>query len=171
MPAVCQRSARALVVDDVGRLLLIRRTRPGLMPYWTTPGGRVEPGDGSVYAAMVREVREELGAEVDRIQQVFLATDRVDGTGGTAGAGGGAVGLRVQHFFVCRLVSMDLSLRSGPEFVDLDGSYDVERVVPTADGKIPVDLRPRELKAFVEANWVALLDAAGYSGGCAAGEV
>ncbi|MER7009586.1 NUDIX hydrolase [Dactylosporangium sp. NPDC000555] len=70
MREVVRRAARAIPIDRHGQLLLIRRTKPGLGPYWTTPGGGVEPGDASVEQAMIRELREEFGAEVDTVQQM-----------------------------------------------------------------------------------------------------
>lgn len=47
-----------------GRVLAARRTRPPeLMGRWELPGGKVEPGEDPG-AAVVREVREELGCEI-----------------------------------------------------------------------------------------------------------
>jgi 8-oxo-dGTP diphosphatase len=47
-----------------GAVLAAQRTRPpALAGRWELPGGRVEPGEAEA-AAVVREVREELGAEV-----------------------------------------------------------------------------------------------------------
>jgi 8-oxo-dGTP pyrophosphatase MutT (NUDIX family) len=60
---VRRRSARAILIDDDGYLVLIRRTRPGRAPYWTTAGGGVEVDDASIEAAMHRELAEELGAK------------------------------------------------------------------------------------------------------------
>lgn len=103
MESVAKRSARAILIDDQGDLVLIKRTQPRRAPYWTAPGGSVEPDDPSVEAALVRELREELGADVASAQQVFLVSN-------PAGDG-----VSVQHFFVCRLRHLDLSRRSGPE--------------------------------------------------------
>ncbi len=50
--------AGALISDDEGRLLLVRRGRPPSAGTWSLPGGRVEPGE-TTYAAVVREVFEE----------------------------------------------------------------------------------------------------------------
>jgi hypothetical protein len=36
-----RRSARAILIDDAGRLVLIKRSKPGREPYWTTAGGGV----------------------------------------------------------------------------------------------------------------------------------
>jgi ADP-ribose pyrophosphatase len=50
----------AIVLDDAGRLLLVRRGRPPDAGRWSLPGGRVEPGESDA-EAVVREVREETG--------------------------------------------------------------------------------------------------------------
>jgi ADP-ribose pyrophosphatase YjhB (NUDIX family) len=50
----------AVVVDERGRVLLVRRAKPPGAGTWTLPGGRVEPGE-SLEAAAVREVHEETG--------------------------------------------------------------------------------------------------------------
>lgn len=47
----------AIVPDDDGRILLIRRTDNN---YWSIPGGGLEPGE-SVSQAVAREVMEETG--------------------------------------------------------------------------------------------------------------
>src|SRR5262249_53744100 len=148
MSSVVKRSARAILIDAEGRLLLIKRSKEGLPPYWTAPGGGVEVDDASVQHALVRELREELGAEVSGVQQVFLVSNPVGGEG-----------VGVQHFFVCRLDHLNLDLRSGPEFTEPGrGGYDLDRVEVGAEGSVDVDLKPVELKSFIEANWVALVD-------------
>lgn len=54
----------AVVQDDDGRLLLVRRgTEPG-RGQWSVPGGRVEPGETGPEAT-AREVLEETGLRVD----------------------------------------------------------------------------------------------------------
>ena len=63
-----RRSARVLVFDPSGRVLLIRcevvRRDGRLFLFWLTPGGEIEP-DEEPHAAARREVREELGLELD----------------------------------------------------------------------------------------------------------
>jgi len=56
--------AGAVVRDDAGRLLLVRRGRPPSAGMWSVPGGRVEPGETPAEAA-AREVREETGLQVE----------------------------------------------------------------------------------------------------------
>lgn len=54
----------AALVDGEGRVLLQRRPPGGAMAgLWEFPGGKVEPGE-LPEAALVRELREELGIEV-----------------------------------------------------------------------------------------------------------
>ncbi|MFJ9458958.1 NUDIX hydrolase [Kitasatospora sp. NPDC101447] len=61
--------ARALFTDAAGRVLLVR-LRPwdgprGRDPYWTLPGGGVEADRETPRTAARREIREELGLEVE----------------------------------------------------------------------------------------------------------
>lgn len=136
-----RRAARAILIDHHERLVLLRRTKPGQQPYWTTPGGGVEDTDPSVEAALHRELAEELGAAVV-VSRVFLFGSPPD----------------VQHFFLARLATLDESARTGPEFADPSrGRYDVDRIDLRGDDLVSVDLRPTELKDFVLANREALL--------------
>jgi 8-oxo-dGTP diphosphatase len=53
----------AVLADDEGRLLLIRRANEPGRGLWSLPGGRVEPGETDEQA-VVREVAEETGLTV-----------------------------------------------------------------------------------------------------------
>lgn len=53
----------AIVLDDAGRVLVVRRGRPPGEGLWSLPGGKVEAGE-RLADAVVREVREETGLEV-----------------------------------------------------------------------------------------------------------
>jgi len=53
----------AVVLDDAGRLLLVRRRNAPGRGLWSVPGGRVEPGE-SLAEAVEREVHEETGLVV-----------------------------------------------------------------------------------------------------------
>jgi ADP-ribose pyrophosphatase YjhB (NUDIX family) len=107
------------LIDDDGRLFLIKRTKPGQAPYWTTPSGGVEDTDESVEAALQRELAEELGVEASGAARVFLFSSTSD------------AGIAVQHFFVARLKKLHESGRSGPESLDASrGAYDLDLCVP-----------------------------------------
>jgi 8-oxo-dGTP diphosphatase len=53
----------AVVLDDAGRLLLVRRGREPSRGLWSVPGGRVERGESGPEAVR-REVLEETGLNV-----------------------------------------------------------------------------------------------------------
>jgi 8-oxo-dGTP diphosphatase len=58
IPVVCA------VIESEGRVLVARRSPHKLMPLkWEFPGGKVEPGEDPA-AAIVREIREELGCDI-----------------------------------------------------------------------------------------------------------
>jgi hypothetical protein len=102
-------SARAILLDDAGRLVLLRRTPQVLL-----------------FSSPFRD------------------------------------GLAVAHFFVTRLVRMDVSTRTGPEFADPSrGAYDPDLFDLCEDALAGLDLRPPEVKEFILANREALLAEAG----------
>ncbi|MCG3044501.1 NUDIX domain-containing protein [Streptomyces sp. S1A] len=160
---VVKRTARAILLDD-DEMILIKRTKPGREPYWITPGGGVETGDATVVDALHRELDEELGAKVTDVVPAFVDTvpyDPAEDAGGgaavvapraaeAADAAGGAV--KVQFFFVCRLASMDLSRRHGPEVEEPRGEYEVVRVPFTRAGIASVEVVPPSLRTYLDAN-------------------
>ncbi|MEE6260143.1 NUDIX hydrolase [Plantactinospora sonchi] len=144
MRQIVRRSVRAILLDEDDRLVLIKRTKPGQAPYWTTPGGGMEPTDATLEATLRRELRKELGAEAARLAQVFLFS-APDGAG-----------VSVQHFFACRLLQLSDDVRTGQEFADPSrGEYQLDRV--SIDMLDVVDLKPEALKDFIVANEEALL--------------
>ncbi|MCZ9336235.1 NUDIX hydrolase, partial [Streptomyces sp. TRM76130] len=136
--SVVKRTARAVLLDGAD-LILIKRTKPGVDPYWVTPGGGVEPEDSTVVDALHREVHEELGAKITDVVPCFV--DTVE----HIGEDGGATGVKVQHFFVCHLVSMDAAMRHGPEIEEPAGTYEIVRVPFTRVGIASVHLVPLSL--------------------------
>src|SRR5690606_13042358 len=103
---------RAVLTDAEGRFVLIKRTRPGQGPYWTTPGGGVMLADASADDALRRELHEELGAEVELGEVVHQR--RIDG-------------ISSEIFVTATLTSIDPTAADGPEFDDPSrGGYDVE---------------------------------------------
>ena len=59
----------AVIKDDQGRLLLIKRGHAPGAGLWSLPGGRIEPGETDA-EALVREMREETGLAVEPGQLV-----------------------------------------------------------------------------------------------------
>ncbi|WP_413102164.1 NUDIX domain-containing protein [Streptomyces sp. Inha503] len=154
---VVKRTARAILLDGdtAPRMILIKRTKPGQAPYWITPGGGMEPEDATVVEALYREVDEELGAKVTDVVPAFVDTvphpdESAEGAEGSGGVG--ATGVKVQHFFVCRLASMDLTRRHGPEVDEPCGEYDVVSVPFTREGIASVEVVPPSLRAYLDAN-------------------
>jgi ADP-ribose pyrophosphatase YjhB (NUDIX family) len=68
----------AVVHDERGRLLLVRRGNPPSRGLWSVPGGRVEAGEAEE-AAVVREVAEETGLAVS--VGALLGRVRIPGDG------------------------------------------------------------------------------------------
>lgn len=63
-------SAGALVVRD-GRILLVRHLKPGAYDFWVAPGGGVRHRE-TLQDAVVREVREETGLEVEPRRLAYI---------------------------------------------------------------------------------------------------
>ena len=59
----------AIIKDDLGRLLLIKRGHAPGAGLWSLPGGRIEPGETDA-EALVREIREETGLAVEAGQLI-----------------------------------------------------------------------------------------------------
>jgi 8-oxo-dGTP diphosphatase len=86
------RCVGAVVHDDRGRLLLVRRANPPAQGLWSIPGGRVEPGEDDA-TAVVREVAEETGLDV--VPERLVGSVERDGLDGD---------LYVIEDFLCRVV-------------------------------------------------------------------
>ena len=62
----------AVIVDEAGRVLLVKRRFEPLAGQWSLPGGAVDVGE-TLEACVIREMREETGldVEVGRVIEVF----------------------------------------------------------------------------------------------------
>lgn len=146
MTEIVKQSARALLFDNERRIVLVKRTKPGQEPYWVAPGGGLEPEDPGAEAALRREVREELGGQIDRVRPVLLITDDLPG------------GVGLQRVFAARLTSMDLSVWTGAEFAEPGrGAYEVVYIPATLDALSGIRLLPPQLAEFAQANVCGLL--------------
>jgi ADP-ribose pyrophosphatase YjhB (NUDIX family) len=61
------RCVGAVIFDDAGRLLMVRRAHEPGRGRWSVPGGRVHPGETDAQA-VIREVAEETGLVVEMVR-------------------------------------------------------------------------------------------------------
>lgn len=130
---------RAILLTDDHRILFIKRVKPGnRKPYWIAPGGGVESSDASLQDALRRELHEELGAQIEIVDEGFVLRHRMGGKN------------LEEHFFICRLVDYDLSLRHGPEFKDpARGEYIPDAVPLTAEALSHIYIKTSQLKVWL----------------------
>ena len=86
---------RAIVVDDAGNYYFVRAVRDdefGAATLIETSGGGVEPGE-ALDAAIRRELREELGAEVEILAKIGVVSDYYNLIHRH----------NVNHYFLCRV--------------------------------------------------------------------
>lgn len=67
----------AVVFDERGRVLLVRRGQPPAQGLWSLPGGKLEPGE-TLVACCRREVLEETGLAIQPGPVIALADRRVE---------------------------------------------------------------------------------------------
>lgn len=70
-----QPTASAVVLDQEGRILLGRRAGEPEQGKWDLPGGFLEEGEHPL-DALVRELREETGLEIEPLELVAIEVDR-----------------------------------------------------------------------------------------------
>lgn len=127
---------RAVLVTPDGRLLAIRRDRPGRATYWVLPGGHVDPGDQSLEAALSREISEEIAGKADITSLLHVLE---------SGAGD-----ERQYFYLGRITSWDFAARTGPEFSEPGrGTYQLEQIPLTATGLGAIDLKPATIAGLL----------------------
>lgn len=114
------------VVEQEGRVLLVRRGTEPLKGHWTLPGGALELGE-TLSDGIVREVREETGLEVESIELIEVL-DRIHRDGE-----------RVRYHYViadflCRVIGGQLLAAS-----DADDARWVERTEWNSHSALIVD--------------------------------
>lgn len=147
-PAIYRRrSARVLLLDRAGHILLFRLRDPAHGHCWITPGGGVEDGE-SLREAAARELHEETGLRLAPEQ----LGPRIAETSGYADFGW-ATGVFRDDFFCYRVDHHDVDTRG---FEDLERSHITghrwwppEELETTAETVYPFALAPlvRELSA------------------------
>ncbi len=131
-----QKRVRAIIIKD-NKLLTIKRTKPE-GTFWVFPGGGVEKGETNE-KALIRELKEELGAEI-LVKNLFLEIDseKVETFG------------QREYFYLCEIKGGKLGSGDGPEFQKDSpyiGKYDIEWI--NANDLKNIDLRPPEVKDLI----------------------
>ena len=132
-------SVRALLLDDDDQLVVFRRFVEGRGVYYSTPGGKIDPGEDDE-TALRRELFEELGATAGELRYLFEApaTERYP---------------TAHRFYATRLVSMDITQRTGTEFSNpAKGTYDVERIACSSKALRAFPFVPPELALYLRHN-------------------
>jgi 8-oxo-dGTP diphosphatase len=75
MQPILRVAAKACIVNDEGKVLIVREAATGKdvtnAGKWGLPGGRLEPGE-SFFDGLKREVAEETGIEVEPIKPLYV---------------------------------------------------------------------------------------------------
>lgn len=130
---------RAILLTEKNEVLFIKRVKPDKpTPYWVAPGGGVENEDADLLDALHRELDEELGAKAEVIKHGFVLRHNI------------AEKNLEEHFFVCRLLDYDLSLRNGPEFADPKrGDYIPDAIALNSEAISALNLKTTELREWL----------------------
>jgi 8-oxo-dGTP diphosphatase len=111
----------AIVRDDAGRLLLIKRGHAPGKGLWSIPGGRVEAGESDA-EALIREVREETG--------LIVAPGPL--VGSVRRPGGGGTELDIRDYWAT-VAGGDLAAGDDADAATWAGPEEL-RLLPLADG-------------------------------------
>ncbi|AUY50572.1 NUDIX domain-containing protein [Streptomyces sp. CB01881] len=129
-----QHRVRAVLLTPNDTMLLIKRIRPGIDPYWVIVGGKIEPTDAGSEDALLREVREEIAGEAEIVS--LLHTIETDD--------------ERQDFYLATIEKWSFEDRTGPEFSQEGrGEYILEEIPLTADALDMVNLLPQDFAAVL----------------------
>jgi 8-oxo-dGTP pyrophosphatase MutT (NUDIX family) len=129
---------RAILLAEGRCVLFIKRLKPSGTPYWVAPGGGVEEYDTNLFQTLERELREELGATATVLNPAFVLRHQMGGKN------------LEEHFFICKLQNLDLSLRSGPEFSDPKrGLYLPDFIPLETDAIRSLNIKTEELRDWL----------------------
>ncbi|MER7766921.1 NUDIX domain-containing protein [Kitasatospora sp. NPDC096140] len=124
-----QHRVRAVLLTPNNTMLLIKRIRPGIDPYWVIVGGKIEPTDAGPEDALLREVREEIAGEA-RIVSLLHTIETAD---------------ERQDFYLATIEKWSFEDRTGPEFSQEGrGEYILEEIPLAADALDAVNLLPQD---------------------------
>ncbi|MFC9331325.1 NUDIX domain-containing protein [Kitasatospora sp. NPDC057015] len=129
-----QHRVRAVLLTPNDTMLLIKRIRPGIDPYWVIVGGKIEPTDADPEDALRREVREEIAGEAQIVS--VLHTHQTDTDHET--------------FYLATIEKWSFEGRTGPEFSQEGrGEYILEEIPVTTTALDAINLLPDEFTAVL----------------------
>ncbi|MFF4287478.1 NUDIX domain-containing protein [Streptomyces sp. NPDC001633] len=122
---------RAILITPDNTLLLMKRIRPGIDPYWVIIGGGVEDSDASREDALLREVREEIAGEA----QIVRLLHQLENPKG-----------ETEYFYLAHITQWNFDDKTGPEFQRDDrGEYLLDEIPLTTEALTDVNLLPEEI--------------------------
>lgn len=125
---------RAILITPAGTMLTIKRTKPGMDSYWVLPGGHVSGDDMGLEAALAREIREELAADIESPVLVHVLEHETER----------------QYFYLAHISNWSFADRTGPEFREPGrGQYDLEEIPLTFDAVASLNLKPDAICTFL----------------------
>ncbi|MFF2744812.1 NUDIX domain-containing protein [Kitasatospora sp. NPDC058048] len=131
-----QHRVRAVLLTPHDTMLLIKRIRPGIAPYWVIVGGRIEPTDAGPEDALLREVREEIAGEAEIVRLLHTVE----------------TGDERQDFYLATVEKWSFEDRTGPEFSQEGrGEYLLEEIPLTTEALDAVNLLPRDFATVLRA--------------------
>ncbi|MFI9047345.1 NUDIX domain-containing protein [Streptomyces sp. NPDC053427] len=128
---------RAILITPDNTMLLMKRIRPGIAPYWVIVGGGVEDSDATREDALLREVREEIAGEAE-IVHLLHQLENPKG--------------EPEYFYVARIKRWNFDDKTGPEFQRDDrGEYFLDEIPLTTEALADVNLLPEEITHVLRA--------------------
>mgnify|MGYP005861732509 FL=1 len=140
-PQTVIQRVRAILLTGQKTVMFIKRVKADKPPYWVAPGGGVEDRDASLLDTLHRELHEELGARVEVIEKAFVLEHHMGGKN------------LEEHFYICRLLDYDLTLREGPEFNDPQQGEFIPVEIPLSEDNLrDIDIKTPELADWLLRN-------------------
>ncbi|MFD5438412.1 NUDIX domain-containing protein [Kitasatospora sp. NPDC127067] len=131
-----QHRVRAVLLTPNDTMLLIKRIRPGIEPYWVIVGGKIEPTDASPEDALLREVREEIAGEAEIVRLLHTVE----------------TGDERQEFYLATVDKWNFEDRTGPEFSQEGrGEYLLDEIPLTTEALDAVNLLPQDFATVLRA--------------------
>ncbi|MFI0218827.1 NUDIX hydrolase [Streptomyces lydicus] len=122
---------RAILITPDNTMLLMKRIRPGIAPYWVIIGGGIEDSDATREDALLREIREEIAGEANIVRLLH----QLENPKGES-----------EYFYLAHITQWNFNDKTGPEFQRDDrGEYLLDEIPLTDEALAGVNLLPEEI--------------------------